>query len=135
MGLKPKPITTNELAGARILVAEDEILIALDIRSMLIDAGAEVIGPATTIESARTFAQNESLTAATLDIRLGRKTTETIAAILSDRGIPFIFYSGQPLPPDMGARWPQCPVISKPGDQRRIVATLVAILRNDRPPR
>jgi hypothetical protein len=39
MGLKPKPTKTNELAGARILVAEDEIVIALEIRSILVDAG------------------------------------------------------------------------------------------------
>jgi CheY-like chemotaxis protein len=129
MGLKPKPITTNELAGARILVAEDEIVIALEIRSILVDAGAEVVGPATTIESARAFAQQESLSAATLDVSLGRKTTEAIAAILSGRGIPFVFYSGQSLPTDMAARWPECPVIVKPADRRTIVSTIVTLLR------
>jgi CheY-like chemotaxis protein len=119
---------TNDLAGARILVAEDEILIALDIGSTLADAGAEVVGPATTIRSAKAIAQTEELAAATLDVRLGRETTEVIAAILSDRNIPFLFYSGQALPPDMQARWPNCPVIVKPSSDSIIVTTLAALI-------
>jgi hypothetical protein len=70
------------------------------------------------------------LSAATLDVSLGRRTTEAIAAILSGRGIPFVFfYSGQSLPTDMAARWPECPVIVKPADRRTIVSTIVTLLR------
>ena len=60
------------------------------------------------------IAQSEALSAATLDVRLGRETTEAIAAILSERNIPFLFYTGQTLPADMQARWPDSAVIVKP---------------------
>ncbi|KIZ40672.1 MULTISPECIES: response regulator [Rhodopseudomonas] len=128
MGLKSSPPLTDELAGARILVAEDEILIALDIRSMLIDAGAEVLGPATTLAAAKTIAQTASLTGAMLDVRLGRETSEAIAVTLSERNIPFVFYTGEALPAHIQARWPNCIVVAKPASQSVVVAAIACLI-------
>ncbi|THD42944.1 MAG: response regulator [Bradyrhizobium sp.] len=122
----------NGLCEALILIVEDEILIALDIKSTLVDAGAEVIGPATTLRSATPIALSEPLSAATLDVQLGRETTDAIAAILSERDIPFLFYTGQALPRDMRARWPQSPVIIKPASQNAIVAAMAELLGRHR---
>jgi CheY-like chemotaxis protein len=129
MALTPIFKKTDELTGTRILVAEDEILIALDISATLVDAGAEVAGPATTIRSAIAIAQTETLSAATLDVRLGQETTEAVAATLAARNIPFVFYSGQTLPSDMRDRWPKCPIIVKPAGQNAIVAAIAGLLR------
>jgi CheY-like chemotaxis protein len=114
-------------AGGRILVAEDEILIALDLSSMLTDAGAEVVGPATTLRAAKAIAQSDLLTAAILDVRLGRETTDSIAAILSERQIPFVFYTGEELPADMQARWPNSTVIVKPARQTALIAAIARL--------
>lgn len=130
--IKSPPAESDELAGARILVAEDEILIALDVSSMLSDAGAEVAGPATTLRSAAAIAENEPLSAATLDVRLGRATTERIAAILTERGIPFLFYTGEALPEDMRVRWPDAAVVIKPARQIQLVKAVLALMAGDR---
>ena len=115
MGIKSSPLM-DDLAGGRILVAEDEILIALDLSSMLTDAGAEVVGPATTLRAAKAIAQSDLLTAAILDVRLGRETTDSIAAIL-ERQVPFVFYTGADSPADMQSRRPNSTVFVKPARQ------------------
>lgn len=81
---------------------------------------------------AREMAQTESLSAATLDVRLGRETTEAIAAILSERNIPFFFYTGQALPAEMLARWPDFLVIAKPDGQNTIVRAIARLLKAPR---
>ena len=127
MGIKSSPLM-DELAGARILVAEDEILIALDLSSMLTDAGAEVVGPATTLRAAKTIARSDLLTAAILDVRLGRETTDSIAVILSERQVPFVFYTGEELPADMQSHWPNCTVVIKPARQIALIAAIARLL-------
>ncbi len=126
MGIKSSPLM-DDLAGGRILVAEDEILIALDLSSILTDAGAEVVGPATTLRAAKAIAQSDLLTAAILDVRLGRETTDSIAAILSERQIPFVFYTGEELPADMQARWPNSTVVVKPARQTALIAAIARL--------
>lgn len=129
MALKPRLKQTDKLAGTRILVAEDEILIALDIESMLLDSGAEVLGPCTTIAKALQVVQKEMLSGATLDVRLGPVTTAAIASALTARNIPFVFYTGNVLPNDMRQMWPDAPVITKPAEQSVLVDALTALLR------
>lgn len=119
---------THELSGGRVLVAEDELLIALDIGSILSDAGAEVVGPAMTVASAVALVRTTPLSAATLDVRLGRETTEEIAFALSERRIPFIFYTGQSLTARMSEHWPDVPVVTKPAARATIIATMKAVL-------
>jgi hypothetical protein len=116
-------IPIRDLDGIRVLVVEDEPLVALEIEITFTDAGAEVIGPALDI------AKHEALSVASLDIFLGRETTENIADILVGRGIPFFFYSGQSMPGNMGTKWPDCVHIRKPaahGVLIRAVSALVA---------
>ena len=123
-----KPRQKDDLSGTRILVADDEIFIALDIAETLADAGAEIFGPCTTLSEAVDVARNCDVMAATLDIRLGSVTTEAIAVILADRGIPFIFYSGQTLPVSMRERWPDALVFKKPAPVGTLVTALASLL-------
>jgi DNA-binding NtrC family response regulator len=128
MTSSPK-VDQASLKGTRILVADDEILIALDVEATLIDAGAEIAGPCTTVAAALAIAKEEQISAAMLDIRLGRETTEAVAEVLIDRGIPFVFYSGQVLPEGVRAKMPNSTVISKPADQHVLVETLAALIK------
>jgi two-component SAPR family response regulator len=120
----------NGLEGTRILVGDDEILIALDIAAILSDAGAAVIGPCTSLSHMLKLAKQEQLSGAILDIQLGRATTETVAEALFDRRIPFLFYSGQRLPESIRMRWPECIVVPKPADELTLVKALAALLKN-----
>jgi CheY-like chemotaxis protein len=116
------------LSGARILVADDEALIALDIAATLADAGVDVVGPCMTLAKALEMAEKESFSAALLDIRLGSTTTEAVADRLHARQIPFLFYSGQALPESMSRRWPESRVISKPAYSGEVLAALADLL-------
>ena len=64
--------SAGSLAGARVLVVDDEFLIAAQLQCDLTEAGAEVIGPSHTLQAALALAEREHLTAAILDIQLGR---------------------------------------------------------------
>src|SRR2546421_9257076 len=92
---KPSDRRDRRLQGCRVLVVEDEFIIALEIQSDLEDAGATVVGPAFTLRLAMDLAAHADVSAATLDLRLGRDSVRPVARILADRGIPFVFYTGQ----------------------------------------
>ncbi|MCJ7529322.1 MAG: response regulator [Methyloceanibacter sp.] len=90
------------MAATRILVVEDEFLIALDIASVLEQAGLAVIGPAGTVGDALQAIEQEDVHGALLDIHLAGEPVGRIADALKARNIPFAFVSGygrEQLPP------------------------------------
>lgn len=97
--------TDRPLQGRRVLVADDEFLIAIVIEESLRDAGAEIISAATLAATIRAT-EEQNLSAAILDVRLGRQTTEEAAEILAAKGVPFVFYGGQALPESMRSKFP-----------------------------
>ena len=84
----------SALAGKRILVVEDEALIAVMVESMLVDLGASVIGPAGTIADAVALASNETIDAALLDVNIRAERVDPVADILIARGVPIVFATG-----------------------------------------
>src|SRR5512144_3230685 len=94
------------LSGARVLVVEDEAIIGFELQATFTDAGAQVIGPSLTLTEAFALASHENLSAAVLDIRLGRETIGPVARHLAARGIPFLFYTGQVETDPIQAEWP-----------------------------
>jgi CheY-like chemotaxis protein len=87
-------MTSPGLAGKRILVVEDDYLVAMDIVRALERAGAEVIGPASAVEAALAALEQTVLDGAILDINLGGEMAFPVADALMARGIPFIFATG-----------------------------------------
>ena len=90
------------LSGEAILVVEDEPLVALDLRQTLESAGAYVFA-ATQLSHALQLAGHPDISAAVLDYRLGDGDCTPICTLLSERGIPFVFYSGYD---DVRQNWP-----------------------------
>jgi CheY-like chemotaxis protein len=82
------------LQGKRVLVVEDEALLALFLEDMLGDAGVEVVGPAGTLEAGLELAEAEALDAAVLDINLNGLRSFPIADRLHARGVPYVFATG-----------------------------------------
>jgi DNA-binding response OmpR family regulator len=106
----------------RILVVEDEALVAMLLEDMLIDLGFEVVGPALTLEHALELVLAEPVDAAILDVNLGSCRSYPVAEEVAAKGIPFIFASGYDSP---GADWNEdATVLRKPFD----VGTLRAAL-------
>ncbi|MBB4183500.1 CheY-like chemotaxis protein [Sinorhizobium terangae] len=116
------------LCGARILIAEDEILIALDIEAAFRDAGADIVGPCATLGSALDAVRKEALSLAVLDVRLGAATTEEVSDLLSERGIPFLFYTGQTLPAEMQRKCDGAVIVDKPATQQDLVDAAAKVL-------
>lgn len=80
--------------GRLVLVVEDEMTIALMIEEMLLDLGAQVIGPESRLDAALRLAAEATLDAAILDVNIRGGNSYPVADILAERGIPFIFCSG-----------------------------------------
>ena len=82
------------VAGSRILVVEDEPLIAMMIEDMLIDLGAECVGPAATLKRAFEMIGSEAVDAAILDINLPDGNSDALAARMRADGVAVILSSG-----------------------------------------
>ncbi|EQB14790.1 MAG: hypothetical protein K0R64_3574 [Novosphingobium lindaniclasticum] len=84
-----------ELADVRVLIVEDEYLIALELAAALEDQGVAVIGPATTLAEAEALCRNtDGIDGAILDIDLRGEPVYPLADALRDNAVPFLFSTG-----------------------------------------
>ena len=98
------------LSGKRVLVVEDEMLVAMQTEDMLSDLGCTSITLAATVESALEFIAENMFDLATLDVNLDGTTSFEVAEALSDHHIPFAFATGYSANEWFGDR----PVLNKP---------------------
>ena len=124
---------SSPLAGARILVVEDEFIIALDIDRTMKGAGAEHLRHAGNLKDALAFldsvaAGHETVDVAVVDLKLDRDSALPAARRLSDLGIPFVFLTGAPEAGDTRV-FPNAPVVAKPFDDASLTAAVAAVLR------
>lgn len=78
----------------RVLIVEDESIIAMDIEAILRSGGFEAAGIAATIERALEFVGESRFDCAILDANLGGKSAEPVARALASKRIPFVGVSG-----------------------------------------
>lgn len=114
------------LNGRRILVVEDEALIAMLVEDALLDAGAEVLGPAATVEEALALFESSEPEAAVLDINLAGQASTPVADALADRGVPFVVATGYGAA-GLPERHRGVPVLAKPYDPQELIETLTRI--------
>jgi CheY-like chemotaxis protein len=119
---------TAQLAGLRVLVVEDEMMVSMLIEDMLSDLGCIVVGPAARLDEAIELARTSELDCAVLDVNLGGQPIYPLADILREAGRPFAFATGYG---DAGVREVDrgTPVLQKPfreGDLARVLAELRA---------
>ncbi|GAN49490.1 response regulator [Methylobacterium radiotolerans] len=89
------PDAVPSLAGRRVLIVEDEYLIAMEVKRWLQHAGAKVVGPVPTVQRALDLIEDDGIDAAVLDLNLGDKATALpIADRLSALGVPYLFATG-----------------------------------------
>ena len=129
------PAGSAELRGLRILVVEDEFLVALELESMLQELGGDVIGPLGSLDQAVAIAREEALDLALLDVNVGGRLITPVADALAARGIPFAFCTGYDAAglPDRHAA---APILTKPCQLRELRSTLLSSVRSrtSRPP-
>jgi DNA-binding response OmpR family regulator len=125
--LPPQQEQHNKLEGKRILVIEDEPLVAMDLESSLTAAGCDVVGPAGTIEEAKSLVADGHYDAALVDVNLAGHPVDEIAAALTQKNCPFAFVTGygrEALP--RGFR--DAVVLGKPFGQEQLLAAIEALL-------
>ena len=82
------------LAGKRVLVVEDEYLVALEVENVLLDAGCIVVGPFASVEEGLAAAKVEDVDIALLDVNVAGEMVFPVAHFLERAGIPFLFVTG-----------------------------------------
>lgn len=78
----------------RVLVVEDEMMVAMLVEDFLEELGHQIVGPASDLDKALVMAKEEAIDFAVLDVNLNGRETYPVADILSERGVPFVFASG-----------------------------------------
>ncbi|WP_210266628.1 response regulator [Ensifer sesbaniae] len=120
------------LAGRRILVVEDEMLVAMSIEDTLIDAGGEVVGPAPTVGRALGLLQDEAkIDAVVLDMNLQGHSGLPVADACDERSIPFLILSGYGDTALSGTRH-AAPILSKPFASAVLVKALTTLFDGSR---
>jgi CheY-like chemotaxis protein len=116
----------GDFRGKRVLVVEDEPVVAMCLEDILESLGCVTIGPASRLAEGLALAQAGGLDAAILDINLGGERSNAIAEALIAHAVPFAFASGYGACPEGF----DCntPLIEKPYREAEVVATLMVLL-------
>jgi CheY-like chemotaxis protein len=107
----------------RILVVEDEMLVAMNIEDMLLALGHEVAGLASRLQPALQLAQEGDFDLAMLDVNLAGETSFPVADILRQRGIPYLFATGYGID-GIEEGYRGAPVLQKPFRSRDLAGAL-----------
>jgi DNA-binding response OmpR family regulator len=114
--------------GAKILIVEDNYLLAEVVCDFVSDCGMEPIGPATGLDRALVYARETPLDGAILDINLDGRLSFPICSVLRQRGIPFCFltaYGDLSLVPQ---QFRAVPLVSKPFESDEMRTALATML-------
>ena len=100
-------------AGNRVLLVEDEILVAMMMKDILTELGFSVIGPFSRLAEAMVAAVHEDINAGIIDVNLGGEFVYPVADVLAARKIPFVFITGYGVE-SIDSRFGYVPIVKKP---------------------
>ncbi|MFN3312219.1 MAG: response regulator [Hyphomonas sp.] len=115
----------------KILIVEDEAMIAFDLEDVVLSRGAQA-AVCLDLKSALTKAEQDEFDAAILDFNLGGQTVLPVADLLHRKGIPFVFNTAMAEFVDLSERYEGAKVCRKPANERELIETLVQL--TSRPP-
>lgn len=122
------PESRRVIAGLRVLIVEDESLIAMQLEDMLSDLGCEVVGPAMRLSVAlKILDDGEAIDVAVLDVNLGGDTVFPAAERLRALKVPLVFATGygrQGVPED----WHEFPILQKPYTTKQIEDAILSVV-------
>jgi two-component system, response regulator PdtaR len=114
------------LHGLTVLVVEDGTLVALELEQIVNTAGCHVLGPAATVGEALLLLRDNTPAVALLDVQLVDGMITPVAEILQTLGVPFVLVSGYKGPELQQPALATAPYVSKPINEQRLLAALVA---------
>jgi two-component sensor histidine kinase len=114
-----------KVKGLRVFIVEDALLLAMELKAGLTEAGADVVGLAGDIDEAMALA-DLPMDAAVLDVQLKGESVEPVARALAARGVPFLFATGysERRGPPQGF---DVPIVHKPYEVAQIAAALAEL--------
>src|SRR5580704_474263 len=111
------------MTALRVLVVEDDGLVAMTLEDLLDDLGCEVVGSAASVAQALAWLEaGGTADAALLDVKLGAEFVFPVAEVLAARGVAFAFTTGYGETPD--PRFRDAPVVGKPIRRERLSEVL-----------
>jgi DNA-binding NtrC family response regulator len=112
------------LAGKRVLIVEDELLVALLIEDFLVEMGCSPLGPCGNVAKALHAVRTETFDLAVLDVNLAGEKVYPVAEMLTGRQIPFVFLSGygEEAIPEGHFDWKVCAKPFRADDLARIMS-------------
>jgi DNA-binding response OmpR family regulator len=116
------------LAGRRVLVAEDDPLIAAELRDALSDEGAEVVGPVPTVRAAMAAIEAGTPDVAVLDVNLRNSSSAPIVDMLRAAAVPLVLVTGYSRHMLDHQCLREAPIVSKPVRRRELIAMLEGAL-------
>ena len=117
----------RSLAGMRLMVVEDELLVSMLLQDILTDLGAQVAGPYGRLADGLAAAKVERFDGAILDLNLSGQQAEPLADLLLARGVPFVFITGYQRD-SIDRRYANVPVLPKPIDAAALEGVLLTLL-------
>lgn len=120
------------LTEKKILIVEDEAMIAFDLEDVVMSRGARA-AVCLDLETALQKAEADEFDVAILDYNLGGRTVLPVADTLQRKGIPFVFNTAMAEFEDLSARYNGALVCRKPANEAELVDLLVKLTRNNVP--
>jgi CheY-like chemotaxis protein len=120
------PESPQNLNGLRILIVEDDPMLAFVFKTFLEECGGEVIGPANSLQAAFALLEKRNFDCAVMDVRLNRETVFALAAQIQEIGIPFAFVTGNSIK-TLPVEFRDKPILLKPVDFRQLLSVIAGL--------
>jgi CheY-like chemotaxis protein len=114
----------SPLAGLRVLVVEDEVLIALALENFLEQFGCQIVGIAGSTSDALRIIRTAAIDVAVVDVKLENETAYALADALIAAGRPFVFATGL-MANEIDQRYSHAPVVGKPFEEGELRGALL----------
>jgi PAS domain S-box-containing protein len=123
---RPMGRASNQVNGKRVIIIDDEPLVAMDLESTLQDAGYRVVGAAGTLDEAKRLCGSAECDAALIDANLRGRPVDELVAALTRRNIPFVFVTGYG-PDALPQGFQDAPILTKPFRPDELLAAVEAL--------
>jgi DNA-binding NtrC family response regulator len=116
-------------SAAPVLIAEDNLYLALDLSIAVEEMDGRVVGPASSVAEALTLLAQHAVAAAIIDFRLLDHDAVVLARQLAERRVPFVIHTANSLPPVIAELHPGVPVLMKPLQPQAVLTCLLDEMR------
>ncbi len=115
----------GSLTGLRILIVEDDALVALNLQEFVESLGCTVVGPTGRLSEALAILETQEIDGAMLDINLHGEMVYPLAERLAEREIPILFCSGYAFTSAVPPRFAHYPQIAKPCAEHTVKSAMI----------